>query len=150
MRKAIICDIDFCLLDSSEPAMLKQRADYHMNEQESWQVYYDNLHLCKRNEWCYELLEKMTHNNDIKVIFITGRSECARKATKQFFKFRHDIDWDLYMRPNNCFDADSEVKRSIMKNIYEDYDWLFALDDREDNCAMFNEFGITTLKVSSC
>ena len=149
MRKAIICDIDQCLLDSTIPIMMKETAKSTLPEEEAWDLFYNNLHLCKKNEWCYTLLEQMTLNTDIKVVFITGREERARKHTKAFLKFNHPIDWDLYMRPTGCLDEDAKVKRDIMNTIKDDYNWLFALDDRESNCSVFNDYGITTLKVTS-
>ena len=150
MKSAIICDIDQCLLDSLQPIMLKNIAERTgVEPQEYWDHFYNNLHLCKRNEWCFELLERFTTNNDITVLFITGREEKARKVTESFFKFKNNFKYKLYMRPNNNYDNDSDVKKEILNNIVDDYEILFALDDREDNCQVFRSFGITTLKVDS-
>ena len=67
MRKAIICDIDQCLLDSTIPIMMKETAKSTLPEEEAWDLFYNNLHLCKKNEWCYTLLEQMTLNTDIRL-----------------------------------------------------------------------------------
>lgn len=150
MNRAIICDIDQCLLDSLQPLLLMESGQRQgLSPTEYWDLFYNNLHLCKRNEWCFELLDKLTVNNDITVLFITGREEKARKVTESFLKFNTNFKYKLFMRPNNNFDNDYEVKKRILEAIMNYYDVIFALDDREDNCQMFRSFGITTLKVDS-
>ena len=149
--KAIICDIDQCLLDSLEPIALKNRALHlgTLTNEEAWDRYYNNLDLCKRNEWCFTIINQMTLIPNLMVLFITGREEKCRKATEKFFKFAHKINYKLLMRPTCSLDADWEVKEQILKDIAEDYDILFAIDDREDNCEVYRKFGITTLKATS-
>ncbi len=152
MKKAIICDIDQCLLDSLVPVEMKNIAKtfgHNLSESEAWNHFYDNLHLCKRNEWCFNLLENMTFCDDITIAFITGREERARKSTESYLKFSHPIDWVLYMRPNGCLDEDCDVKTKILNEIKDEYDFIFALDDREANCNVYQSFGITTLQVTS-
>jgi hypothetical protein len=152
MKRAIICDIDQCLLNSLVPVEMKNIAKNFgqgLTEKQIWDNFYNNLHLCKRNEWCFELIEQMTIQNDIKIIFITGREERAREATEDYFKFSHPIDWELHMRPNGCLDEDVIIKSNIMKELIGQYEFIFALDDREANCKVYQAFGITTLQVTS-
>lgn len=148
-QRAIICDIDECLLDSSQPLLMSQRAIIKFGMDSGMDMFYSNLHLCKRNEWCFELLERMTKNGDIVVLFITGRSETARKHTEAYLNFKNDVPYLLYMRPKESKEDDHIVKRKILERIIDDYEILFALDDRESNCCMYRSFGITTLKVDS-
>ena len=147
MEKAIICDIDQCLLDSLVPIQLMGRGlDIGLLEKNYWDQFYDNLYLCKKNEWCYELLNRFA-KDDITVLFITGRQEKARKQTEAFFDF--NFKYKLYMRPNGNLDSDAKVKHKILKKLAKEYNILFALDDRESNCKVYRSFGITTLKVDS-
>ena len=147
MKKAIICDIDQCLLDSYQPIMLKERGlALGLEEKEYWNLFYDNLHLCKRNEWCFELLNRFA-KDDITVLFVTGREERARKHTEAFFNFK--FNYKLLMRPNGNLEPDAKVKHKILEDLVNNYDILFALDDREANCQVYRSFGITTLKVDS-
>lgn len=148
-QRAIICDIDECLLDSSQPLMMLQRAQTTTSSTEAWDMFYNNLHLCKRNEWCYELLEKLTTDNNIVVLFITGRAERARKHTEAYLKFKNNLSYQLFMRPDNCFEPDHVVKLEIVNELLNVYDITLALDDRESNCCIYRSLGITTLKVDS-
>ena len=147
MRKAIICDIDQCLLDSLQPIMIQERGlALGLADDEYWNLFYDNLHLCKKNAWCYELLNRFA-KDDITVLFITGRQEKARKQTLSYLDFK--FKYKLYMRPNGNIESDAKVKSYILKDLVNDYNILFALDDKEANCQMYRSFGITTLKVDS-
>lgn len=150
MRRAIICDIDQCLLDSLQPIMLKERGlATGLPEKEAWDLFYNNLHLCKRNEWCFELLEQFTKHNNVTVLFITGREERARKHTEAYFNFKHKFEYKMYMRKNGCLEPDAKVKHEILQDLVNEYEILFAIDDREPNCQVYRSFGITTLKVDS-
>lgn len=146
-RKAIICDIDLVLLDSWEPILIKENAMGRMSDKEAWDLYYNNLDKCKRNEWCYTLIEQLSKDSGIKILFVTGREERARKDTKAFLNFKTPVDWDLYMRETGCLEPDHDVKRKIIKELMEDYDIMFAIDDRINNCKVYQECGIVPLHV---
>ena len=146
MKQAIIIDIDSTLLDSSIPLALRDKARAE-GDDNYWDVFYNNLHLCDRNTWCYNLIDQMTLNNDLTVLFITGRQERARKSTQSFLKFKRKISFELLMRSNNDLREDEEVKFDILSDVMCRYEILFAIDDKESNCEMFKSNGIPTLKV---
>lgn len=51
----------------------------------------------------------------------------------------------LMMRDNEDYRKDDIVKEEHVKNIKKDYDVLFAIDDRMNNCEMFERNGIKAL-----
>ena len=148
MKKAIIVDIDFTLLDSYIPVTLKELGDkYRDNGGSVWDEFYVNLHLCVKNDWCYILIDQMTLDNDLTVLFITGRNEKVRKQTEKFLKFAHKIKYELHMRKEDDNRKDVEVKEEILEELLTKYEVIFAIDDREDNCNLYKSYGIPTLKV---
>lgn len=59
-----------------------------------------------------------------------------------------NIDYELYMRMDGDYRSTSEVKKDILKEfILDNYDVIFAIDDIQENCDMFKELGIPSLKV---
>ena len=89
-----------------------------------------------------EELKKKNHEYNM-----VHREERARKDTKAFLKFKIPVDWDLYMRETGCLEPDHDVKRKIIKELMEDYDIMFAIDDRINNCKVYQECGIIPLHV---
>jgi hypothetical protein len=51
------------------------------------------------------------------------------------------------MRETGDYRKDYEVKADILNAIIDDYDFLFAVDDKESNCQMYKNFGIQPLQV---
>lgn len=146
MKKAILCDIDGVLLDSTAAIQIQQnKLAQGVPQEESWQYYYDNLHLCIKNEWCYRLIESLAR--DYKIIFLTARDEQARKDTVPFLKFNTKVDYELYMRPHGVVDTDTSIKHKILNELMTKYEFIFAIDDRKDNCEMYRMLGIQPLHV---
>lgn len=148
MKKAVIIDIDFTLLDSYIPEMLKEKASKFRDKGGSiWDEFYVNLHLCVKNPWCYILIDKLTLDNELTILFITGRNEKVRKQTEKFLKFSHKVNYELHMRSQYDERTDVEVKKDILEELTKRYDIIFAIDDKEDNCLLFKSYGIAALKV---
>lgn len=150
MKKAIICDIDQCLLNSEIPIALTNRALSlsNISKEDAYNTFYRNLYLCTKNDWCYELIEQMSLDNDITILFITGRDEKCRKETESFLDFKYPVTYRLLMRPKGSLDTDAVVKDKLLRQIKDDYNILFAIDDKEENCIIYKNYGITTLKVN--
>jgi len=58
-----------------------------------------------------------------------------------------DIDFKLYMRPNENYDKSQKVKKKLYNSYVKDVcDVLFVLDDNKENCKMFRKQGITAFR----
>ena len=137
-QRAIICDIDMTLLDSS----MVDAACKGLVPPERWDCFYAHLHECKMIEWCYELLKRI----NLPVVFITGRCVTYKDKTVPFLDML-DIPYILLMRDDGDTRPDDEVKKDLLDSVIDKYDFLFCLDDREQNCKLFASYNIPTLMV---
>jgi len=81
-------------------------------------------------------------------IFLTGREEKWRDATVKFINTAiGDVDYELYMRPDNDDRSDEEVKSEILINLVDEYNIVFAIDDSIQNFLIFEKFGIPCILV---
>ena len=53
------------------------------------------------------------------------------------------------MRPNGNKDVDAVIKSHVVSQLKDKYDVLFAIDDKDENCIVYQHYGIPTLKVIS-
>jgi len=96
----------------------------------------------------------------IPYVFLTGRNECCRQATKQWLHnlFVQDYDYpifdkDLLMRSEGDRRPAWVVKRdkaiALLEATHTSPKQWVAIDDHAQNIAMFRELGMTTLHVQS-
>lgn len=138
MQKAILCDIDMTILDTSE--IINKTKD--LVPPERWQCFYAHLHEQKEMTWCIDILKKM----QLPVIFLTGR--CVTYADKTIpLLDKLGLDYKLIMRAEDDFREDWEVKKDNLDKLIKSYEFVFALDDREANCKLFYDYGIPVLQV---
>lgn len=86
-------------------------------------------------------------------IFVSGRKEKYRKiTTSQIKAWNHRsafrTNFRLYMRADDDFRSDVELKREIYENYIKDkYDVFCAIDDRKCIVDLWRSLGIFTLDV---
>ena len=130
----------------------------------------------KVNDWCSETIERfaMESYNDLgrEIIFITSRAEKYRSQTTTWLaKNICGCNWIILMRPDfldkdpcdycsqsicSCMDEESDDRPShiVKKEIYEreilgKYEVLFVLERDDADCQMYQELGLTVLKIMS-
>lgn len=168
MKKAIIVDLDNCLFDSRP---IEKYFPRNTKDRKQWDKYHKHYNKCKINEWCVDLIKRFAIPKEngacyYTVLFVTGRE--ARKQcindTLDMINMAFSIPssreqciddaftdpgyhFRLFMRPNDCFKPDHEVKRDIYTSCIKDrFDVLFAIDDRKENIDMWLNFGIPCLQ----
>ena len=140
-EKAIVIDIDGCILDSSKVLKTMKEKNYDWN-------YFD----CNCNSDEVELIGKIkpfiyAFEKNIKIIISTARTEKIRPQTaRKLWKHRIQFE-DMYMRDINDYREDYEVKKDHIKSIMHKYNIVAFIDDKEKNCDMANEFGLLSFKV---
>jgi len=86
----------------------------------------------------------------VELILITGREDKYRIATEEWLK-KHKITHykKLLMRRTSDFRKDFVVKKELYeKEIKNNYDVLFVLEDRDQVVKMWRELGLTCLQVA--
>lgn len=81
------------------------------------------------------------------VYAVSARPEKFRYLTFLWLLKHNVIIHTLLLREYNSFAPAPETKRLLLKEI-DIKQVAFAMDDREDCCAMYRSLGITTLQVS--
>lgn len=140
LPNAIIVDLDGTLSDDTA------RSHYVTDGKRDFNTYHFLASEDPRHEFCYQIVNRFIV--DTRVIFLTGRPESTRQATVNWLKDRCGFvtGYDLIMRPDGVY-----IKNHIFKqNIYNTqikgrYNILFAIDDLEEVCNMWQENGVMAL-----
>lgn len=142
LRKAIIVDIDGTL------AIIGDRSPYDPS---------NCVLVDQPNRAVLETIVNL-YRDDVNVIFITGRSEKYRQATREFIErycvFNEiTLSYELHMRgelDGNVNDnrRDVIVKRELYDAFVDQkYDVLACFDDRQRVCDLWSSLGLTVFKV---
>ena len=143
-RKAIVCDIDGVLLDSSH---LMQEAEYfELYGDLKWDYFYNHCNDVEVITETKEFILKCAETFDI--LLSTARNEKCKYTTlnklqKEGLFF---LSCDIYMRKQDDFRPASEVKREHLIEIMKEFDVIAFIDDDIDNCEMAKELGILSLR----
>lgn len=139
-RKAIIVDLDGTLCNANH------RKHFVESEKKDWKSFYKGISDDKINEWCNEIISKMTGYT---IIFVSGRPDDYRKETEDWLCSHLYGHCPLLMRESGDFRKDSVVKEEIYwKKIEPNYDVLFCIDDRKQVVDMWRSIGLTCLQCA--
>lgn len=84
-----------------------------------------------------------------RVYFVTGRDENFREMTSAWLKLHHVLYDELYMRADQDFREDSEVKEEIyITHIEKNSQVLFVVDDRKSVVERWRKLGLTCLQCA--
>lgn len=150
-QKAIICDIDGVLLDTAHIFDRIEKAG--LQGRDKWEFF--NRHA---NDYDVEIDSRVvetleTLSQDYKIIFLTSRSAEIYKQTRAKIATAIGLyaqtvfDYILIMRKDGDPRDSVEVKAEWLKEIQQEFDVIFAIDDESENCEMFARNNILTLKV---
>jgi hypothetical protein len=148
MLDAILLDIDKTISQTPEKKLFKKYKDEIANADYSW--FIDYISTFSPTDFSLHLVDLFT--SKYRIIFLSARNEKSSLETEKwintFFNFRRYFPPKYFYRTDGDDRPDHEVKRDILiNNILPKYNIIVALDDRRDNCIMYNELGITSFQV---
>ena len=124
------------------------------------ELYTEYLDKLKPNRWCLELICNLIINH--KICFVTARSDkyfditdaSVAKELIDYASVYHPHltleqinNYDIFMRKSDDYSSDTEYKKSVLNDLIEEYDVIFALDDDPDISKMYYLSGISSLNV---
>lgn len=142
LHKAIIVDLDGTLCD------VEHRVHHVRSKPKNWSAFNQAMDQDKPYFWCIELIAAMQARG-YKIYFVTGRDENFREMTSAWLKLHH-VSYDhLYMRADQDFREDSEVKEEIyITHIEKNSQVLFVVDDRKSVVERWRKLGLTCLQCA--
>jgi len=145
-RKAIVIDIDNCVLDTQ--FILDEIHKFGLKGEEKWEYFYKNCNSDRVTlmSGIKDMLGEMYW--DTPIIISTARNEKCKEATlnklwKEGFIIPDDA---IFMRSYYDLRPASEVKREHLIEIMKEFDVIAFIDDDIDNCEMAKELGILSLR----
>ena len=147
-NKAIICDIDGCLVNTDR--IFKEILQRDLTGDEKWDYFHrfanEPSHSLKNRRLIQYLIDMSYKGYEI--LLVTARSEEIYKET---FKYLYNnsnyvFDFKLYCRKINDYRPSWVVKEDITKDLLKDYDVIMAIDDELANCQMFESLGLLTFR----
>ena len=152
----MIFDIDGTLVD------ITHRLHFIKNKPKNWEKFYEEIKNDRIIEEMGLLLNTIILNPSNRVVFCTGRHEKYRETTEiQISEITNqqlplvnnkteESPFPLYMRKNNDFRPDYEVKSEILDSLIKDgFQPKLVFDDRTSVVEMWRSRGIRCLQVSS-
>ena len=142
-QKAIICDLDGTLCDSS------WRKHFVEGEQKNWKAFYAGISADPPRYDVLKLLLKEWSERGAAVVFVTGRGAEYNGATTEWI-IRHLPTFksaDMWMRDAGDHRPDVEVKRELICEVMKVYNVALVFEDRPHIVKMIREMGIECVDV---
>lgn len=137
----IIVDLDGTLSDCSH------RLHLISQDKKQWNLFFEGCIDDNLIEPLNEILNVL--NKIYKVVIITARPENNRELTTQWL-LENNIKFDaLYMRKKNDYRKSPFVKQSLLDEVRNKYNPIYAFEDRQDCVEMFQNNNIFTFKVGN-
>lgn len=145
-RKAIVIDIDNCVLDTQ--FIIEEIFKLGLKGDEKWEYFYENCNSdrVKVISEMKDILKSLY--NEYFIILSTARNAKNWKQTSE--KIKQENIWlyieKIYMRDENDFRPACEVKREHLLQIMEEFNVIAFIDDDLQNCEVAKELGILALR----
>ncbi|WP_435019106.1 AAA family ATPase [Tundrisphaera sp. TA3] len=140
MTKAVIFDLDGTLAD------LSHRLHHIRNGSHNWDAFFAE---CGQDALIEPIrdLAYLFHDQDHKIILVSGRSDIARVLTEDWLN-RHTVPFhELHMRKDGDYRQDFIIKSEILDQLLANGNQIkFVVDDRPSVVAMWRERGLTCLQ----
>lgn len=145
-KKAIICDLDGTLCN------IDHRLHYVKTKPKNWKAFEKACVNDPVVQPVFELVNAM-HEAGFVILFVSGRSEDRLQETKEwlFDAFYYTCikdDFWLKMRKSQDSRVDHVVKSEILDELQQEFDIVFAIDDRKQVKRMWVERGVFVLDVN--
>jgi phosphoglycolate phosphatase-like HAD superfamily hydrolase len=142
MKQAVIFDIDGTI------ANIDHRLHHIQNKPKKWNDFFKECRFDKPIASTINLLKSFMAR-DIHVILITGRREEEYEDTI-FWLYKHVANhlWHLQMRPIGDYRPDYELKAEIAEYLQNEYEIIFAIDDKLEVVEAYTKLGIPTLHLT--
>jgi hypothetical protein len=147
MRDAIIIDIDDCWMDSRKWIA---EAPYPSKKEEDWNEFYKKVYVCKPNKRFIQDVLGLIEEMNLFPVFITSRSDRVKLST--IFQIENNSSLKvgdtcaLYMRTKeHKYMKSGEVKDSILNEIKGMYNFIYGIDDTQENLEVFKKYGVETV-----
>jgi hypothetical protein len=143
MITAAMFDIDGTLADCAHRR-------HHLDQSpKDWKAFYAGMKDDGPKRMPLGLVQAMRQFG-LMPVFVTGRPERFREVTKEWLRSMHCPSSPLFMRPDDDFRADHELKREIyLRDIQPHYDVKIVLDDRDSVVRMWRELGLECWQVAA-
>lgn len=146
----IICDIDRVIVDSRE---WERHIPEDNRDREGWKKFLKFNYLAKPNKFMINFVTLLS--KVFPIFFVTSRENYSNSRVIAKVQISNFSDGKLKvgpLYPNKLFMRDAEdyreaheVKEDILKNkILPNYQPILAIDDNDENIAMFKRHGIRT------
>jgi FMN phosphatase YigB (HAD superfamily) len=147
-REAWIFDVDGTLVNVDPILDILLGQD---RASESFKKNYDAFHKesinCSPHKDVVDMVWEVCDMLDI--IIVTARKEKYRALTSRWLK-THNVPHDaLFMRKDDDYREDYEVKKDILENINEYWEVKHAVDDNPSIIKLWEENGIATTKIGT-
>jgi 3-deoxy-D-manno-octulosonate 8-phosphate phosphatase KdsC-like HAD superfamily phosphatase len=146
-KKAIICDIDGCLLDTA--IIHKEIEQKDLIGAQKWAYFERFANNIDKVSFNYNLgiaLEALAKVG-INIILLTARSESIRKSTARRLDMQLNCKYKLVMRNFGDEDTPRVIKKRHLENILKEYEVILAIDDEDENLKMFSAMGLFVMKA---
>ena len=150
-HKAIVCDIDNCLIDISKIDNVVAQGDITYNEVFAFfEEKANDLDWVVKTAPLFQLI-KFYYESDYEIILLTARSRRIQEETYKFLTSgTPKLPKEIIIVSRGLSEEgipDDELKKLKLEKILEDYDVEICIDDKAKNCEMFKKYGIFTLQV---
>lgn len=146
-KKAIICDIDGCLLYTG--SIHKEIEEKGLTDSDKWAYFERGANDIDKVDFNYKLggILEALEKDGYKIILLTARSEKIRQATTRRLNMQINCDYKMIMRGFEDTDAPQIVKQRHLVEILRDYEVFLAIDDEDENLKMFSSMGLFVMKA---
>ncbi len=133
--EVIIMDLEGTLSDS------RTRGHWTPDMAHEWHLNFAKDPVCKE-------VNLLLISLKLPYIIITAKPICYVDIVRTWLK-KHKIRpaLDIFMRPQGNLMRTPDVKQQLLNDALKQYSPTLSIDDREDNCAMFQRNNIPTLKI---
>lgn len=149
--RAIVCDIDGCLLDVSKLYLEIHKRG--LKGQEMWNFFHKNANNPQYAEKIVEIfsLLNLYGKAGYSIIILTARRDLIAKSTLHYLNTEGiHLEYlnQLIVRPVDKEGMPSHIfKKAELEKLQEQFEISLVIDDEYTNCATFKEMGFTVLRV---
>lgn len=145
-KAVAILDIDGSLFNNEKDA----RRFLHNQKKKNYHGFYTSIEKAPVNETVLNLANSMRENDGINIVVVTGRSDDYASHLIEAVRRSGVKASRVIMKRKDDYRASSKHKRDTVKRLRDEgFVVVHAIDDREQDLAMFKSLGVLTTTVES-